>query len=141
MAEHDSFLDLNLDEVQELTTVKGGQEYHLKCSDAEIKESKGEKTAGQSLILVRFSIMDEPDTKQVTYPIMLPHESLDKEQNDNRKRQLKRMLVAMGFDVSQGFNIDELPGETVWAILDEQETADYGMQNNIVRFINPKESE
>lgn len=141
MAEHDSFLDLNLDEVPELRTVAGGKEYRLKCSDAEIKESKGEKTAGQRLILVRFNIMDEPDTKSVTYPIMLPDESLDEEQNNNRKRQLKRMLNAMGFDISQGFNVDELPGEEVWAILNEEETADYGMQNNITRFVNPQEAQ
>lgn len=141
MAEHDSFLDLNLDEVPELRTVAGGKEYRLKCSDAEIKESKGEKTAGQRLILVRFGIMDEPDTKQVTHPIMLPDESLGKEQNDNRKRSLKRMLTAMGFDISQGFNIEELPGEEAWAILDEKETTDYGMQNNIVRFVNPQEAQ
>ena len=138
MSETGSFLDFNLDEVPELHAVPGNREYRLKVRDANVQESKGDQTAGQDLILMRFNIEDEPDTKQVTYPIMLPHDSLDEEQNNNRKRQLKRVVEALGLDPASGFNIEELVGEECWAILTVEESAQYGETNSIKRFINPK---
>lgn len=136
--QQDTFLDMALDQVPELRAVPGNREYQLKVEKAEVMESKGEKTAGQNLVLVRFSIMDEDNTKQITYPIMLPHASLDQEQNDNRKRQMKRFLEALGFDISRGFNISELVGETCFAILGERSDPQYGDGNEIKSFVNPK---
>lgn len=133
-----TFLDLALDEVPELRAVPGNREYQLKVTRADAMTSKGEKTAGQELILLRFDIMDEDDTKTVTYPIMLPHSSLSKEENDNRKRQMKRVLEALGFPTDRGFNVEELVGETCFAILDQTEDAQYGEQNEIKSFVNAK---
>lgn len=137
--EYGSFLDLNLDEVPDLRAVPGGREYQLKITNAKIGTSSGAKTSGQQYVLVRFSILNEPDTKSVTYPIMLPSREEDKETNDNRKRQMKAFLQAIGWDTSTGFNVEELEGETCWAILDSEEDPQFGERNNIQRFVNPQE--
>lgn len=141
MSEHDSFLDLNLEDVPDLSAVPGDREYQLKVSDAKVGTSSGQKTAGQQYVLVYFNIMDESDTKRVTYPIMLPSPEEDEDTNNGRKRQMKAFLQALGFDISTGFNVEELVGETCWAILDVEEDAQYGERNNIKRFVNAQASE
>lgn len=134
--EQGSFLDYNLDSVPDLSTVPADQEYELRCTAAEVKVSKGAKTAGQQLILAYFSIEGEPDTKPVSYPVMLPDASLDEEANNQRKRQLKELVLALGLDPSSGFNVDELVGESGYAILGVQDSAEYGEQNTIKRFVS-----
>lgn len=138
MSEENTFLDMALDEVPELRAVPGNREYQLEVVRAEIMESKGEKTAGQKLVLLRFNIMDEEDTKTVTYPIMLPDSSLSKEDNNNRKRQMKRFLQAIDFPTDRGFNVEELVGETCFAILGETDDPTYGPGNEIKSFVNAK---
>jgi hypothetical protein len=135
--QYGSFLDLNLDEVPELKTVEPNREYELRIEGAEIKESKGEKTAGQSMLNIRCSIPSEPDTQQVYEIVMLPHGDADEEQNNQRKRQLKRLLESIGLDISRGFNIDELVGLTFWAILDV-ETYQGEDRNRIKRYMAPQ---
>lgn len=133
-----SFLDYALDEVPELRTVPGGQEYRLRVASAKLKESKGEKTAGQSLLMFYFDVVDEADTKLITYPVMLPAENLDEEANNDRRRQLKRIMQALGWDLSQGFNVEELKDMECFALLGVETTAEYGEQNKIQNFILPK---
>jgi len=135
MSEHGSFLDLNLDAVPEMSTVPGGREYKLKISSVDTQESKGDKTAGQSMLKVRFTILDHSDTAPLYEYIMLPSDQADEDTNNMRKRQLKNLIQALGWDLSQGFNIDELVGEECWAILDEEESPQYGKQNRVKRYV------
>lgn len=138
--EYGSFLDLNLQDVPDLHAVPGNQEYRLKIVNAKIGVSKGDKTSGQSYALFTCSIPDEPDSKNVTEVIMLPSQEADEETNNGRKRQMKAFLQAVGFDISQGFNIEELVGEEFYAILSTEEDAQYGERNNIQRYTIPEEN-
>lgn len=136
--EYTSFLDLNLSDVPEPRIVDGGREYKLKIENVEIKESRGEKTAGQKMLSIRLSIVDEPDTQGVFENIMLPSDQMDDDQNNQRRRQLKRLVEAIGWDASRGFNIDELVGQTFWAVLDAEESDQYGKQNRVKRYMAPQ---
>lgn len=138
LGEQPSFIDLALDEVPDLRTVAPDQEYKLRVASAKMKESKGDKTAGQSMILFYFNVADEEDTKMLTYPVMLPSEQLDQNENNDRKRQLKRVLQALEWDVSQPFNVEELKDRECFAILGLEVTPEYGEQNKIKNFILPK---
>lgn len=132
-----SFLDLALDEVPELKAVPNG-EYQLKVTSVKMKESKGEKTAGQSLLMFYFDIMGEENTRPISYPVMLPHDTLDNDANNDRKRQLKRVLKALDWDVSQGFEPNQLKDLTCFAHLSTETTPEYGEQNKIANFVTPK---
>jgi hypothetical protein len=136
--EYSSFLDLNLDEVPDIRTVKGGDEYRLKVASAEIKESRGEKTAGQKMLALRFDIVDEPDTSPVFDYMMLKSANEDEERNNQRLRRVKEFIQALGWDPAQGFNIEELVGEECFAILSEEDDPNYGKQNRIQRFSAPQ---
>lgn len=135
--EYGSFLDLNLDDVPELKVAEANREYELKIEAAEIKESKGDKTAGQNMLNIRCSIPSEPDTQQVFEIIMLPSKDADEEQNNQRRRQMKRFVEALGWDLSRGFNIEELVGETFWAILDIEQYQGED-KNRIKRYLAPQ---
>ena len=136
--EYTSFLDLNLDQVTEPKVLDADREYQLKIENVEIKESKGEKTAGQSMIMLRCSAQDEPDTQGIFENIMLPSQQLDDDKNMQRKRQLKRLVEAIGLDPARGFNIDELKGETFWAVLGVEDDAQFGKRNVIKRYMAPQ---
>ncbi len=138
MTEEQSFLDLALDEVPELQAVPGDQEYKLRVTTVKHQESKGEKTAGQQLLLFYFDIVEHADTRPVSYPVMLPSETLTDGENNDRKRQLKRVLQALEWDVAKGFAPDELVGQECFAILGTETTAEYGEQNKIKTFVVPK---
>jgi len=140
MSEHESFLDFNLDEVPELQIAKGNMEYQLRIEHAEIKESKGDKTAGQNMLALRCKIEDEPNTQSVFEYIMLPSNEIDQEANDQRKRALKRLVEAVGLDPARGFNIDELVGQTFWAILDEEEGGGFEPRNTIRKYMKSQAS-
>lgn len=136
--EQSSFLDLALDEVPELKAVPGNQEYRLRVTSVKHQVSKGEKTSGQELLLFYFDIVDHADTRPISYPVMLPSDQLTENDNNDRKRQLKRILQSMEWDLSKGFSLDELVGQDCFAILDVETTAEYGEQNKIKSFIVPK---
>lgn len=136
--EYGSFLDLNLDEVPDLHAVPADEEYRLKIQDYKVGTSNTEKTAGQQYVLFYLTIEDEPDTKRVTEVIMLPSGQEDKETNNGRKRQMKAFLKACRFDTSKGFNLDELVGEELYAILGVEEDSQYGERNNIKRLVIPE---
>lgn len=136
--EYTSFLDLNLSDVPEPRIVDGGREYKLKIENVELKESKGEKTAGQKMLSIRCSIPEEADAQSVFENIMLPSDQIDDEQNNQRRRQLKRLVEAIGWDLSRGFNIDELVGQSFWAVLDAEDSTQFGKQNRIKRYMAPQ---
>lgn len=138
MSEEQSFLDMALDEVPDLKAVPGDQEYKLRVTSVKHQVSKGEKTAGQELLLMYFDIAEHSDTRPISYPIMLPSDQLSVDENNDRKRQLKRVLQAMEWDISKGFSPDELVGQELFAILGTEVSADYGEQNKIKSFIVPK---
>lgn len=139
--EFGSFLDMNLEDTPELSTVPGNKEYQLKVSSAEMRESGGDKTAGQKYILVRFRIIGEPDTKSVFHNLWLPSEEEDEEMNNLRKRNWIAFLESLGWDISQGFNYEELEGQTCWAVLNEEDDPQWGKSNRVVRFLAPQEEE
>lgn len=138
MSEEQSFLNLALDEVPELKAVPADQEYKLRVTASKHQVSKGQKTAGQELLLFYFDIVEHADTRPVTYPVMLPSEQLTENDNNDRKRQLKRILQALEWDLSKGFSPEELVGQECFAILGAETSAEYGEQNVIKSFVIPK---
>jgi len=124
-------LDLNLDDVKELSSVEPG-EYQLRINSAEIKTS--EKTGGQYLSVL-MAISDESDSKDVRKVFMLPTSDDDDKTRNNRLRAVKNFYEAFGVDSSGSVDTDTLPGLTGWAILAEEEDPQYGVSNYVRRFV------
>ncbi len=124
-----SLLDLNLENVPELSTVPEG-EYTLVCRSAEVKTSQN--TGGQYISL-RYEIVGEPDALPVYHVVMLPTPEDDDAKRNWRLRQLKRLFESHGCDISQP-DPEELVGKEVQAMLVVEED-EYGPQNRIKRFL------
>ncbi len=133
-----SFLDLDVSDAKEYKTVRGGLEYQLKISAATIETQKPEKGTGQFL-KVGFAIVgDDPFTKDVTKVFMLPTAKDDVKTANNRKLAIQRFKEAFGIDPDPRVNLDDIIGNTGWAILDEEESKEFGFQNTIRKFIVAK---
>ena len=121
------FLDFN--GVYEPTTVSKG-EYQLRVLEAEVKTSQ--KTGGD-FIQLRLDIPSEPKSKDITHVMMLPTASDDAKKKNGRLAAVQNCFKACGMDNVS--NINELIGATPWAILDEEESTDFGKQNRIKKFV------
>ncbi len=123
------FLDFS--EVYEPETVPEG-EYKLRVLSAEVRQQKPEKGSG-SFIQVKMDIPDAPKAKGVTHVMMLPTEQDDAKQKNSRLSNIQKFLKACGYDNVN--NIDEVVGAAPWAILAEEESPGFGMQNRVKQFV------
>lgn len=123
-----SFIDINLNDVKDVTTVPEG-EYKLACLSAEVKTSQ----SGNDYINLRFSVVDEPDAQDVYHIIMLPNQQDDEKGKTNKLRAIKRLFEACNVPTASPINLDTLVGQTCWATLVEEEDS-YGKKNRIRRF-------
>lgn len=126
-----SFLEVNLTDVPELTTVPEG-EYEVNCTKAELRDSR----SGDKMVMLYLEVVGEPTSKDITMPIMLPRKEDTEKQRIRSLGRLKEACQAFGvqFD-ADGFDVGEFQGATAEAFLDEKETEEYGTQNNVKRFI------
>jgi len=130
-----SILDINLDDVPDLTIVDT-DEYELSLCGVEIKTSK----KGEPYINAVFDIMGEPNAQKIYHIVMLPSDSCDEDTLIRRKRQMKKFYTALGIPLSgQEVDLEDYIGTTVSAFVGVQEgDSEYPeSKNNIRRFILP----
>lgn len=126
-----SFIDVNLDDVPEIDALPEG-EYQLRVTETpELREKNNSK-----FILVRLEAVDHPNSKDITHVQFLPRPD-DREKDKARTLgQVRDFCQAFGVDFSGGgFNLEDFVGETAWAVLGEEESAQYGRQNRVVRWV------
>ena len=125
---------MNFNDVYEPVSLKEG-EYHLRILDAKIKSSQ--KTGGDYLN-VRLEVMDEPHAKDINHVMMFPTSADDVKRANNRKAAILSFLKAFGLSTAGTIEPDDYIGASGWAILTEEADPEYGMQNRIRKFIQPK---
>jgi hypothetical protein len=125
-------LDLHLDKVPDQKPVTGGEEYKLTIKTCEQKDSSG----GKPMLAIMFTINDHPDAPPVFQNFMLPEKEDDKAIKFMKLRRIKDLVIALGRDPAEAIQLDDLPGEGLWAILKEDSDATYGDRNIIGKFIN-----
>ena len=82
-----------------------------------------------------FEILNEDDTQPIFHYIMLPAPGDDESEVNRKLRRLTLFLQALEADISEDIETETLVGQTCFAILKEEESSEFGMQNNISRFI------
>ena len=130
--EESSFLDLgNLDDVAELTTKPLG-EYEVQLTNLE--QGAG-KDSGKKYLRADLDIIGEPDTKSITHIMMLPTPEDPEKQRKSRLRAIKHFYSAFGVPTDGTIVIyANYIGRTGWAILDEENSSQFGKRNRVKQF-------
>jgi len=121
---------MNFDDVVEPKAVPEG-EYELRITEVTQDNNKN----NEPYIMPRFDIVSEPTAKTVSKYMALPIPTMDEKRLNQTKLNLKRFFEAVGIDASGGIDLDQLVGETVWAILGLEVDDEYGEQNFVKRFM------
>ena len=137
------FLDnVDLENVVEPTTVPADQEYKLRIVDVKTDPSTPDGLPrdknGNSYLLPRFEIPDEPTAKDFTRFIGLPNDDMDAKKKNTSGYQLKTFLAAFDLEPSALVDPSDMVGAEGWAILGLEESEQWGEQNFIKKFIVPK---
>jgi hypothetical protein len=134
-------LDFELDKVPELGVATDG-EHRIAITGAEGKLDKNQKPGLQ----VRFRVVDQENVKPLSTWLSFPADSDSKDEVNSKLRRIKtfRDAFKLTFKNAQQLAamLDKDPkalnGSEAFAILNTQESDDYGEQNNIKRFVIPK---
>lgn len=124
-------LDEDTTNTVELHSMPEG-EYQLRFLKGEQKMSK--KT-NKPMVQLNFDIVGEVEAKDLTHYIMLPTSDMDAKERNRRQLSIRDLKYAFGLSDNDRIDFDSLIGETVWAILAEEENEEYGKQNRIRRFL------
>lgn len=109
-----TLLDLHLDQVEDPTTVPGGEEYQLRIISADMKKSNDQT---RDMILVGMQIVDNPTSKTVFENMILPKEG-DKDQTVYlSKLRIKQFMQAFGIGLSDPGELSSWVDRTAWAVL------------------------
>ena len=136
------FLDDALDGVTEPTTVPGGCEYRLRIIDVKTDGSYGDNLPRNkndaAYLLPRFEIVGEPTTKDFTKYLGVPSPDMDAKKRNNSGYAIKTFLTAFNLDADSLHDPSEMIGAEGWAILGLEDSAEWGEQNFVKKFVAGK---
>lgn len=132
--EHDSFLDLDLSSVPEMTNA-AEDEYRIQIA----RVQPGVSRKGEKYVMLFFDIPSEPTVRTFSqYYGLGTAEDTDKEKLEKLNR-FKEALDAFGYTNLSQVRYEELIGLETWAIVGETEARDdYPASNRIVRFLGER---
>ena len=106
-------------------------EYELRIVDVKVAENKD----GNPYVMPRFEILEVPNAKEFGRYIGLVHDDMTEKQRNSAKYAMKSFCEAFGIDPSAPGDTDDWVGSTGWAILGLEESAEYGEQNYVKKFV------
>lgn len=129
-----------MDDVVDLKTLPTGTEAKVRL----LKFNTGTDKNGADYYQPRLEVADDPYCKDFTYFLGLPSQYDDAKQMNQKKQKIKDFCLAFGVQppptitaVRELFDSGDLIGLEAWAVLVEKETDEYGMQNEVRKFIKP----
>lgn len=128
-----------LDDVVDLTTVKPG-EHKVRFLGTNCGVDKN----GNDYFQARLEVSGEPYTKDFTYFLGLPGQYDEAKQMNAKKMKIKNFCQAFGLNAPstiaefKSLMADgDLVGMEAWAVLTEKDNDEYGMQNEVKKFMRP----
>jgi len=132
--EHESFLDIDLEGVPELTLLDDNTEVEVKCFSAEVKESQA--TPGSMYISLGLEVVGIPTAANIYHMLFLPKQDDEEKKKLNKLRSLKGAAEIFGVSFgASGIDVAEFVGNSAWAIVGVEQSEEYGDKNKIKRFI------
>ena len=131
----ESILDINTSDAQEPTVVEDG-EYKIritgfrKDNDGKIVRTKEE--TGNKFFIVTFDIPDEVTSRGFSKIFTVPVDGMDPKRLNSVKWDLECLKRA--FNLTE-LNFNTMVGREGYALLRKTSSAEYGDQNEVVKFI------
>jgi hypothetical protein len=135
MTEQGSILELHFDDVYDFETLPDGEEVQLRIARAEIYRKEG---GTRSNLHVIFEDPSNERVQDIHVFMGLPTADDDVKLANKMKLRIKAFYEAAGIDMSGPIDLDNLVGETLYAVVGEQEEPGYGRQNFIRSFSVPR---
>jgi hypothetical protein len=124
-------LDVETQNAPEFKSLPDGTEAELRIVKAEMKNSG----KGDPALVLRFDIPAEPYSKDINFWIMLPKNGDDEKTVAQKQNRLKTLKAAFKLAPVGPLSAEDMEGAKGWAILGEEESAEYGSQNRVKRFV------
>ncbi len=129
----------DLDDSQEPSAVKPGEEFKLIITDV----TDGEDKNGFDYLMPRLEIVGEPYSKDFTHFLYLPNKKnggkMSEKQLNKAKWGFRAFTECFGIDLSRPQDPKEAwLGHEGYAILGTSETDEYGEQNFIKKLVTPQ---
>lgn len=128
-------LDFNLAAVPDLKTTKEG-EYAFEISSGKLKEGT-KKDKDQEMLVVVLNLPKVPNSEPIFHNFMLPKGTEPKEEQDAMLRRIKNFAqcIKWPLDKSMIKDPEALVGKKGTAIIIEKDSADYGIRNEVKKWI------
>lgn len=129
------FLDTNLAEIPDLAPVEPG-EYELTLIKAETKSGVG-KTSGKPYKAINcvYDVVGEPEAETIFHMLFFPADDADEKQKIRSYGDIKKWIIAHGFDPSDDFGYEDMHGSVCSVLLTIEEYEGRG-SNKIKTFVN-----
>lgn len=132
----DSFVDIATDDAVEPIAVDPG-EYLVRIigcrKDKEDNVLRTDKNGGK-YFMPMFELPNEVAAKTFSHFVRIPDNNMDEKQLNSAKWELESFKQTFGL-TEGGFDLNALEGLEGYAILNKEDSADYGEQNRIKKFI------
>ena len=130
-----SILDMNFEDVYDFETLPDGEEVQLRVAKAEVYRKEGGTRANLHIIF------EEPSNERIQdihVYMGLPNPDDDAKLANKMKLRIKAFYEAVGADLSGPIDLQDLTGETLYAIVGEEDDPEYGRRNFIRSFQVPR---
>jgi hypothetical protein len=125
-------INCNVDDAQEPIVVDAGTEVTLRITAV----AEGTNKNGNTYIMPRFEVENEPYCKDFSKYMELPHDEMTEKQRNKALWALKELCQC--FDISLDDDTEDWQGATGDAILGVSSDQEYGEQNFVKTFIIPR---
>lgn len=130
MSDDFAFMDIEIDDAQELGTVDGDDEYTVEIVEVT-------PTPEKSYVILQLRIQGAEMTKQIWHYLTYPKSGDNAEKINNKKLRIKRTFEAFDIQSHERTSFNLWMGRTARAVVGLEESEDYGKQNRVKKWVTP----